>query len=386
MRILFKRLILIGFLVVLASSLSGCFLQLALGRVVTESIGENIRVQIAAIFSRATVAACLDLGEDFFECTFFIDGIEVASTFSLRTELGFFGILVDPVILQVPEDATNFEGTFDDGTGPRPLVITETDSFEVQPGVQVFAESGHKFVILEFPSDVPPTLPSGDPTNSAPFDFELTFDRPTLISDPIEPITVKAMHTGKVIIDGQTFYIPLLPCVKDFGLLPEIEIPESSNMEDLEPVLGDLIRGTGNVGCDGQVYDFTALSPGPVEIDIDIKPGSDPNSIACDNESETIAVAVLTTGDFDATTVDHTTVTFEGASETHVDRKTGEPRRHEEDADEDGDLDMVFHFRLGDTGLECDSIEGGLTGETFDGQTIQGADSLNMVDPGDGQP
>jgi hypothetical protein len=40
---------------------------------------------------------------------------------------------------------------------------------------------------------------------------------------------------------------------------------------------------------------------------------------------------VVTTDDFDATTVNHTTVTFEGARETHVNEKSGEPRRHAPD-------------------------------------------------------
>ena len=97
-----------------------------------------------------------------------------------------------------------------------------------------------------------------------------------------------------------------------------------------------------------------------IQVDIDIKPGNDPNSINCNNENETIAVAILSTDDFDATTVDHTTVTFEGASETHVDKKTGSARRHEEDVDGDGDTDLVLDFRLGDTDLTCGSTEGKL--------------------------
>lgn len=108
------------------------------------------------------------------------------------------------------------------------------------------------------------------------------------------------------------------------------------------------------------------------QVEIDIKPGSDPNSINCNNEKGIITVAILTTDTFDATFVDHSTVTFEGASETHVDKKSGEPRRHEEDVD--GDTDLVFHFRLGDTNLTCESPEGTLTGETFDGQAIVGTD------------
>lgn len=116
-----------------------------------------------------------------------------------------------------------------------------------------------------------------------------------------------------------------------------------------------------------------------IQMDIDISPNSSPNSILCTNLNRIISVAVLTTDSFDVTTVDHTTVTFEGASEIHIDKKTGEPVRHEKDVDGDGDIDLVFHFRLGDTLLTCDSEEGSLIGETFDGQPIRGSDAVKMI-------
>lgn len=59
--------------------------------------------------------------------------------------------------------------------------------------------------------------------------------------------------------------------------------------------------------------------------------------------------------------------------------KSGEPSRHEEDVDGDGDTDLVFHFRLDDTDLTCNSTEGTLTGKTFDGQAIEVTDSVNMI-------
>ena len=90
--------------------------------------------------------------------------------------------------------------------------------------------------------------------------------------------------------------------------------------------------------------------------------------------------------DFDATRVEHATVAFEGARETHVDQRTGEPRRHEEDVDGDGDTDLVFHFRVGDTDLTCDSTEGKLVGENFDGQAIEGTDAVRMINTGGGKP
>jgi len=114
------------------------------------------------------------------------------------------------------------------------------------------------------------------------------------------------------------------------------------------------------------------------EVEIDIKPGGDPNSVNCNNDNQVITVAVLTTDSFDALTVDHTTVTFEGASETHVRRSTGEIQRHQDDVDGDGDTDLVFHFRLGDTYLTVGSPAGTLMGETFDGRFIIGTDAVNV--------
>jgi hypothetical protein len=129
-------------------------------------------------------------------------------------------------------------------------------------------------------------------------------------------------------------------------------------------------------------YDYIHVEPLPIPVLIDIKPGSDPNSINCNNERGVIPVAILTSDEFDAQTVDHTTVTFEGASETHVDRRSEEPRRHEEDVDGDGDIDLIFHFRLGETNLTCDSVTGTLIGSTFGGRPIEGTDAVRMIDRG----
>jgi len=112
------------------------------------------------------------------------------------------------------------------------------------------------------------------------------------------------------------------------------------------------------------------IVPVPEPATLDIKPGSDPNSINCNNDHELIGVAILTTEDFDATTVDHTTVTFEGARPHDG---------HFKDVDGDGHTDLLLHFRLRDTNLTCESTQGTLTGETLDGIPFEGTDSVNMV-------
>jgi hypothetical protein len=113
--------------------------------------------------------------------------------------------------------------------------------------------------------------------------------------------------------------------------------------------------------------------------EIEIKPNGAPNSINCRNDKGVIAVAILTSPEFDATSVNHTTVRFEGAMETHIDKKTGLPRRHDVDVDGDGDADLVFHFRFGNTGLSCDSVEATLVGELVDRTPITASEEVKMV-------
>lgn len=151
------------------------------------------------------------------------------------------------------------------------------------------------------------------------------------------------------------------------------ELPEHS---DVPGSCSDGIDNDGDGAIDGLDNDCPSTQ---VPAEILIKPEEDPNSVNCNNPEAIITVAILTSADFDATTVDQTTVVFEGASETHVDQTTGQPHRHQEDVDGDSDIDMVFHFRLGDTDLDCSATLGTLTGQTTSGMIIQGSDSLRMV-------
>ncbi len=114
-------------------------------------------------------------------------------------------------------------------------------------------------------------------------------------------------------------------------------------------------------------------APDFVLVDIDIHPGSDPNSIN-PGSNGVIAVAILGSETFDATTVDPFTVEFgpNGATEAHV-------KGHYEDVDEDGFLDLVLHFRTQETGIACGDTEATLTGELLDGTPIEGTDDIETV-------
>jgi hypothetical protein len=121
------------------------------------------------------------------------------------------------------------------------------------------------------------------------------------------------------------------------------------------------------------VFGDIIITTGFLDVEIDIKPGSDQNSINMTSNG-VIPVAIITTDNFDATLVDPLSVEFgpSGALEAHG-------KGHVEDVDEDGDLDLVLHFKTKETGINYGDIEAYLTGKTFEGQNIEGFDSINIV-------
>jgi beta-glucanase (GH16 family) len=102
----------------------------------------------------------------------------------------------------------------------------------------------------------------------------------------------------------------------------------------------------------------------PVAIDVEF-PGA-----ACPRGNAVVPVHILSSPVFDATAIDHTTVRLGTATEAHVDRRTGEVRRHVDDVNGDGLDDLVFHFRFAETGLSCGAAVWPVTGETYDGHPV----------------
>ena len=124
-------------------------------------------------------------------------------------------------------------------------------------------------------------------------------------------------------------------------------------------------------------YSGFTVAPLVLEVEIDIKPGSFPNSIN-PNAGGVIPVAILTTDIFDASTVNPETVALEGAGA----RGKGKSGKYGsmEDVDDDGDLDLVVQV-VNDIDWDTDATEATLTGFTLDGIPIEGIDSVNIVPP-----
>ncbi|NIM15432.1 MAG: hypothetical protein GTO45_25940 [Candidatus Aminicenantes bacterium] len=127
---------------------------------------------------------------------------------------------------------------------------------------------------------------------------------------------------------------------------------------------------------DGKVYVFEHPGPAVFPVEIDIKPGSWPNAINPRSKG-VIPVAILTTDNFDATSVDPLSVKFGPgeAAEAHG-------RGHIEDVDNDGDLDIVLHFKTQETGIQYGDTTACLTGKTKDGKSIEGCDDIVTVGKG----
>jgi len=119
------------------------------------------------------------------------------------------------------------------------------------------------------------------------------------------------------------------------------------------------------------------LIPPVVSVDIDIKPGSEPNSINPRSRG-VIPVAILTTDTFDASAVSPSMVLF-GATGSEA----APVQSALEDVDVDGDIDMILHFKTQETGIQYGDTSASLTGGTPDGQIIQGSNCIKTV--GDGR-
>jgi hypothetical protein len=143
-----------------------------------------------------------------------------------------------------------------------------------------------------------------------------------------------------------------------YGLIDEVEIfARALSQEEIQAIY--------NAGTAGKCK---------IEVGIDIKPGSDPNSINPCSRGK-IPVAILTTGSFDASTVDPNTVLF-GSNCSQA----APVQSALEDVDGDGDIDMILHFNTQDTWIQYGDTSASLTGETVSGQTIQGSDSIKTVE------
>ena len=125
--------------------------------------------------------------------------------------------------------------------------------------------------------------------------------------------------------------------------------------------------------------------PQALGVALDIRPGANPNAIGR-HDRGVLPVALLTTPAFDAADADPATLTLGDGTDPDTPparRPNGTPMAALEDADGDGDLDLVLHFRLPELRANGDltdtTTELTLRGQTRDGTPIRGTDTVRLV-------
>jgi len=127
------------------------------------------------------------------------------------------------------------------------------------------------------------------------------------------------------------------------------------------------------------LWKISPVSVIPELITIDIKPGSDPNSInLCSNGA--VPVAILGSDTFDVSTVNTESLRFAGAGVKVVGKKDPRTLCSLEDVNGDSYLDVVCHFVMADiAAIDGESGIAKVNGELLDGKPIEGTDSVNIV-------
>jgi hypothetical protein len=124
-------------------------------------------------------------------------------------------------------------------------------------------------------------------------------------------------------------------------------------------------------------YDYISVTPTVVPVDIDVKPGSDPNCFNNDGHG-VIPVAILGSADFDVTQVDPATVQIEGLA-VGARGKSNKLLAHIEDTNGDGFDDLVVQIEDVDGTFASGSGTATLTGNLWDGTPFEGSDEICVV-------
>jgi len=119
------------------------------------------------------------------------------------------------------------------------------------------------------------------------------------------------------------------------------------------------------------------------EVDIDIKPGSDPNSFKCGSKG-VLPVAILSSATFDATEIDVSTVELGTTGGDIGVSSRGAPR--EIDVNGDGLTDLIVYFNSRDvaSGIGCPlspntEVTVTIEGSTLGGEAFEGSDVLRIA-------
>ena len=189
---------------------------------------------------------------------------------------------------------------------------------------------------------------------------------PEAFEPPGTEIIVEARTADTEAGLGGATFVPVVngELFSSFGRYIEARVTLKASPDGVSPVLSDI-----------------RVQPAIIEVDIDIKPGSYPNSININRTTGVVPVAVLGSSDFDVTTIDVTTLGFgpAAASPAHDMTDPSAYLEHLQDVNADGYVDLIGHYPVADIGLTKGETEACIGGATLTGIPIAGCDSVRVI-------
>ena len=227
-----------------------------------------------------------------------------------------------------------------------------TDSGTAVPGSEYTPTSGTLTFVNGGPSEQSFALETFDDSK-----WEGTERVIVRLANPIDVAAGFAVQAAAAIVDNDEYDPNLLD---DFERFPHLW-DNTANVTLSNPTLtaADALARPGQDPLEGVLQ-----VDGPLAVQIEAF------GQLCNRGRGVVPVALYSSATFDATTVDHTTVTLGNATEFNIDRRTGLPKRTQVDVNGDGRLDLLFHFRYADTGLPCYPEVVPFNGFTYAGQPI----------------
>jgi hypothetical protein len=219
----------------------------------------------------------------------------------------------------------------------------------------------------------PTTIETMGPAESFGYWHSFAIDRPAVIE----------ISGGPCLIPGAAIASLWSDCEGESpsGLVGMYETPD---METGFFSSGEIALGPGAYYLEYKtlcILDWDTFFYGSLQIVSRYSIGIDVLSTVNPRSRGVVPVAILGSESFDVSDIDVTTLAFgpNAASPAHSLTDSFTYHDHLQDVNYDGIMDLVTHYRTQDTGITCGDEAAMLTGETLDGQPIEGFDSIRTV-------